>query len=355
MKIAIDIGPISEKNTSGHKVRGVGSYITSLKDGLARHDKNNTYTFFSRRKDIPRDIDLVHYPYFEPFFLSLPLFKKAKTVVTVHDLTPIIFPKDFPVGIKGFLKWQIQKRALRNVDAIITDSNASKKDIVTLLGIPDEKVSVVYLAANNIFRKIAVSKEEKNKLLKKYNLPEKFGLYVGDATANKNLPRLIDAIIDSNVPLVMVGKALSETAPHTNPWNRDLVIVQKKIKNNPLFFPIGFVSNEDLILLYNYATFLIMPSFYEGFGLPILEAMKCGCPVITTKKGSIPEVAGDSAFYVDAYNVANVSEGIRKVFDSENIRQELSKKGFVQASKFSWEEAAEGTIRVYEACMKNDK
>lgn len=352
MKIAIDIAPISEKNISGHKVRGVGSYITSLKDSLTRHDKNNVYTFFSRRKDIPRDIDLVHYPYFEPFFLSLPLFKKARTVVTVHDLTPIVFPKDFPAGIKGFLKWQIQKIALKNVDAIITDSIASKNDIISILGIAKDKVSVVYLAAGDRFKIIQNSESKIQNLRKKYNLPEKFGLYVGDATANKNLPRLIDAIIDSNVPLVMVGKALSETATHTNPWNRDLVIVQKKIKNNPLFFPIGFVSNEDLVLFYNCATFLIMPSLYEGFGLPILEAMKCGSPVITTKEGSIPEIAGDSAFYVDAYSVTNISEGVKKVFNSEIVRNDLSKKGLVQASKFSWKKTAEETVKVYNACFE---
>jgi len=352
MKIAIDIGPISEENISGHKVRGVGSYITSLKDSLERYDEKNTYTFFSRRKDIPRNIDVVHYPYFEPFFLSLPLFKKAKTVVTVHDLTPIVFQKDFPVGIKGFLKWQVQKIALKNVDAIITDSIASKNDIVSILGIVKEKVSVVYLAADDKFKIIQSSESKIQNLREKYNLPEKFGLYVGDATANKNLPRLIDAMIGSNVPLVIVGKALSEAARDANPWNRDLVIVQNKIKNNPLFFPIGFVSNEDLVSLYNSAAFLIMPSLYEGFGLPVLEAMACGCPVITTKEGSIPEIAGDSVFYVDAYSVANISEGVRTVFDSEIIRQNLSKKGLAQASKFSWKKTAEETIKVYKACFK---
>ena len=352
MKIAIDIAPISEKNTSGHKVRGVGSYITSLKDSLVKYDTKNSYSFFSTRGDIPHDADVVHYPYFEPFFLSLSLFKRAKTVVTVHDLTPIVFPKDFPVGIKGFLKWQIQKIALKSVDAILTDSSVSKNDIVSILGIAKDKVSVVYLAADDKFKIIKNSESKIQNLRKKYNLPEKFGLYVGDATANKNLPRLIDAIIDSNVPLVMVGKALSEIGTHTNPWNRDLVIVQEKIKNNPLFTPIGFVSNEDLVLLYNCATFLIMPSLYEGFGLPILEAMKCGCPVVTTKEGSIPEIAGDSAFYVDAYSVANISGGVKKVFDSEIIRQELSKKGLVQVSKFSWKKTAEETVKVYEACIK---
>jgi glycosyltransferase involved in cell wall biosynthesis len=351
MKIAINISPISDKNTSGHMVRGIGSYITSLRDSLVMYDKKNLYTFFSRRKDIPRDVDVVHYPYFEPFFLSLPLFKKAKTVVTVHDLTPLVFPKDFPVGIKGFLKWQIQKNVLRSVAAIITDSNASKKDIVSILNVPDKKVSVVYLAADEQFKIVQDSELKIQNLKKKYNLPEKFGLYVGDATANKNLPRLVDAINSSGVPLVVVGKTLSEKATDTNSWNRDLLIVQEKIKGNSLFFPIGFVSNEDLVLLYNCAAFLIMPSLYEGFGLPILEAMKCGCPVITAREGSIPEVAGDSAFYVDAHSVTNISEGIKKVFDSETIRKDLSKKGLVQASNFSYKKTAEKTIAVYESCI----
>jgi len=113
MKIAIDVSPLQ----TGHKVRGVGFYLEHLKDALVKYFPDNEYVFFERGENLPRDIDLVHFPYFEPFFLALPLYKKFKTVVTVHDLTPIVFPNAFPRGIKGEIKWQMQRYALRRADA----------------------------------------------------------------------------------------------------------------------------------------------------------------------------------------------------------------------------------------------
>src|SRR5579871_483437 len=128
MKIGIDISPISG-DLKGHKVRGVGKYIELLQQNLPKFDKKNSYIFF-RRGDDMRDIDLVHYPYFEPFFLMLPLFHNKKTVSTVHDLTPLVFPDHFPAGLKGNLKWQVEKFALQKVDGVLADSESSKKDIM---------------------------------------------------------------------------------------------------------------------------------------------------------------------------------------------------------------------------------
>src|SRR5689334_3194344 len=128
MKIAIDATPLLATRTPGHKVRGTGIYIENLRLHLQRNPKGNEYIFFHREDKLPADIDIIHYPYFEPFFLSLPLRKKTKTIVTVHDLTPLVFPKYFPVGVKGKVKWQLQKLALQKTDRIITDSKASQKD-----------------------------------------------------------------------------------------------------------------------------------------------------------------------------------------------------------------------------------
>ena len=122
MKIAIDISPLQ----SGHKVRGVGFYLTYLKKALLTYYPDNDYTFFHQGEEIDKSVDLVHYPYFDPFFMTLPLIKKRKTVVTVHDLTPLVFPEHFPAGMKGNLRWQLQKYNLRHVDGIIADSEASK-------------------------------------------------------------------------------------------------------------------------------------------------------------------------------------------------------------------------------------
>lgn len=344
MKIAIDISPLQ----TGHKVRGAGFYLENLKRALIKYYPQNEYKFFTRGENLPENVDLVHFPYFEPFFLALPIYKKYLTAVTVHDLTPIVFKKHFPRGFKGELKWQMQRFALKRAEAIITDSNCSKKDIVKYIGVPAEKVFVVYLAAGEEFRKIERSEEKVNNLRKKYNLPERFVLYVGDVTWNKNLPRLIEAVKNIKVPLVMVGKALvSEDFDGKNPWNSDLVKVQELAKNDSIITRLGFIPTEDLVEIYNLATVFVMPSLYEGFGLPILEAMSCGCPVITTKEGSLGEVAGKAAYYVDGYSRESIENGIMKVFSDEKLRDELSKEGLKNIKKFSWKKTAEDTLTVY--------
>jgi glycosyltransferase involved in cell wall biosynthesis len=343
MKIAIDISPLQ----TGHKVRGIGFYLEHLRGSLVKYLPQNEYVFFERGESLPKDIDLVHFPYFEPFFLALPIYKKYKTVVTVHDLTPIVFPKAFPRGIKGQLKWQMQRYSLRQAKAIITDSECSKKDIIKHVGAKAAKVNVVYLAAGEDFKKLEIG-NWKMEIRQKYNLPERFVLYVGDVTWNKNLPRLLDAVKEIGVPIVMVGKSLtSQDYDKNNPWNSDLNRVQEIASGDKNIIRLGFVSPEELIQIYNIATVFTMPSLYEGFGLPILEAMSCGCPVITTKEGSLKEVSGSAAYFVDAYDVKSIASGIKKVFFDEKLQRELIEKGFDNIKRFSWKKTAEETFNIY--------
>lgn len=353
MKIAIDISPLKTGHFLKHRVRGTGFYLQNLKDNLRAYAPQHEYLAFQRGGRLPCDIDVIHYPYFEPFFLTLPLKKRFKSVVTVHDLTPLVFPFFFPPGLKGSIKWQIQKRSLKQMDAIITDSESSKRDILRYVGVPKEIVHVIYLAAGEEFGK--VNELHVNELKRKYNLPKEFVLYVGDATWNKNLPRLIRAIKKINVPLVMAGKALLDKHIDVhNPWNKDLVEVQKLAENDNLMLRLGFIPNEDLVLLYNAATVFVMPSLYEGFGLPILEAMACGCPVVTSKEGSIPEVAGDAAFFVDSYDIDNIAAGIEEVFLSASLQKTLSAKGLEYCRKFSWKKTVLHTIAVYKSVGEID-
>jgi glycosyltransferase involved in cell wall biosynthesis len=348
MKIAIDISPLQ----TGHKIRGVGFYLEHLKDALVKYYPENEYVFFERGEKLPKDIKLVHFPYFEPFFLALPLYKKFKTVVTVHDLTPIVFSDNFPSGIKGKIKWQMQRFALKRANAILTDSNSSKKDIVKFVGVRESKVKVVYLAAGEQFTKLK-TENVKLEVRKKYNLPEKFVLYVGDVTWNKNLPRLIDAVKELKIPLVMIGKSLvSKDYDKDNPWNADLNRINELAKGDENIIRLGFVTAEDLIAIYNLATVFALPSLYEGFGLPILEAMACGCPVVTSKEGSLGEVAGDAAFYVDAYDVESIAAGIKEVFDDTKLQESLKKKGLERVKKFSWKDTASQTLKAYEGIAK---
>lgn len=352
MKIAIDISPIDKKSKSAHKVRGVGKYITLLMENLEKFDKENEYIFTDSPKNLPTRVDIIHYPYFDPFFITLQFKNNVKTLVTVHDIIPLVHKKEFPGGIKGNLKWMINRSRLKNVDGIITDSFASKEDIVKVVGFNEQKIHVVHLSVDEEFKKLDLSDQEKAALKSKYGLPDTFLLYVGDVTWNKNLPRLVEAIKKVNVPLVMVGKALTETDFDTsNPWNADRLIIKKGTENDKLFVKLGFVPAEDLVKIYNLAQALVMPSLDEGFGLPILEAMKSGCPVITSNLGSIPEVAGDAALYVDAYNLNDIAVKIQLVVNEEKLRNNLLEKGLIRSEKFSLENMLKKTIAVYNSYL----
>lgn len=346
MKVAIDVSPLESGHYLQHRVRGTGFYLTNLRESLIKNFPENKYHFFKRGDNLPVDIDLVHYPYFEPYFLTLPFKKSHKSVVTVHDLTPLVFKDKFPAGVKGNLKWEMQKRILKKTDLIITDSHSSKKDIHKFTGIQIDKIQVVYLAAAEHFKKL--SKPDK-RILKKYGLPEKFILYVGDGTWNKNLPNLIKAVSITDFNLVIAGSAFTnKDYDKNNPWNKDLYEAQTLASANKKIHPLGFVPDKDLVELYNLATIFIMPSFYEGFGLPVLEAMQSGCPVITTREGSIGEVADSAAYFADPYDVDSLTKGLNELMVNKELREALSIKGISQAKKFTWKKTAEETNKVYE-------
>lgn len=348
MKIALDISPLQ----TGHKVRGVGFYIENLKSSFQKYFPEHDYTFFTNNNEIPNNIDIVHYPYFEPFLITLPVIKKNRTVVTVHDLTPILYPHKFPPGIKGLLRWQIQKILLRRSNAIITDSFTSQKDIAGILKIKRNKINVTYLAASEVFRKQESGKWRQT-ISNKYNLPEKFVLYVGDVTWNKNLPNLIEAVKEINLTLVMVGKAITETNyDKLNPWNKDLNLVNKMTEGDKRFIKLGYIPTQDLSSLYNLATVFVFPSIYEGFGLPVIEAMQSGCPVVLSKEGCLKELGAEAVYYINPFNINNIANGIGEVYYSRKLQKSLSQKGLEQAKKFSWQKTAQDTIKIYQNALR---
>lgn len=346
MIIAVDISPIDKSSKSSHKVRGVGRYITLLKENLEKFDHENKYIFTSNPKNLEK-VDLLHFPYFDPFFVTLPVFKKNKTVVTIHDLIPITHSKHFPVGVKGNTKWQLNKFLIKKVNGIITDSKASKDAVISNIGFDEKKVFPVLLCVEERFKKLELQDDEKKALQEKYGLPDEFFLYVGDVTWNKNLPHLVEAVKKVKIPLVMVGKALTEDYDKNNPWNFDRINVEKET-DNKLFVKTGFVSDEDLVKIYNMALALLMPSLDEGFGLPVLEAMSCGCPVLTSKNGSLPEVGGDAVIYANPENIEDIATQMLK-FKNVDLRQELSVKGLAQSKKFTTERFISDTVKVYES------
>ncbi len=347
MKIAIDISPLNP--SSGHSVRGVGSYIRLLQDNLEKFDLVNKYFFFERKNEVPDDIDIIHYPYFDPFSLFLPKQKMKKTIITIHDLTPVVFPDKFPAGLKGNINWKIQKRLIPKLGGVITDSNSAARDVERYTKISLNKVFAIHLAVPNNYSDI--KKLDSQKLvINKYDLPNNFVLYVGDVTWNKNLPFILEACVQASIPLVLVGKAITEKKfDVSNPWNNDRKKVQSLLlQNQRTLFPLGFVPDEDLATLYKIAKTLVMPSHYEGFGLPVLEAMQSGCPVITSKNGSLPEVGGDAVCYIDSEKKSDLMSAMKIMMSDESEREKLIQAGLVQSKKFTIKKMMNETISAYE-------
>lgn len=351
MRIAIDHSPLVSTHKLSHKIRGTGFYTKNLILALEKYHPEHKYVLYTQGEKL-KNIDIYHFPYFDPFFLTLPFLKPGKTIITIHDLTPLVFPELFPSGIKGDIKFMIQKFLAKKADAIITDSMCSKFDIEKILQINPDRVFSVLLAAGDNFKKKVISEEKRKELIAKFKIPEKFALYVGDATPNKNLKRLIDACVISQTPLVIVGGAVvNKDINKVHAWNKDIVYVQEASKTSGQVFLLGFVSDDELVDLYNIADIFIMPSLYEGFGLPVLEAAACGTPIVTSRGGSIPEVIGDAAIFFDPNNITDMSEKIQFLFNNESEKKKYSKLAIEQSEKFSWKKTADETVKVYEKIL----
>ncbi len=336
MKVAIDASPLKNQ----HNTRGIGSYTQNLIESFKRLKEGIELEQFYDPKN-PPNVDVVHYPYFDFYFNTLPIFKKQKRVVTIHDVIPLVFPDKFPAGLKGRFNLQRQKLALKNTDAVICDSVTSKQDIINKLGYPQDKIHAVYLAQGKNFKKIN-DKKLLNKISKKYKLPLRFILYVGDVNWNKNLPNLLEASKLADVNLVMVGKAiLDENLEQT----KSLISKMKSIGISEKVLRLGYIQEEDLISIYNLASATLVPSFYEGFGLPVLESMTCGTPVICSKNSSLTEIAEEAAIYCDPNDSKDIALKINQTIGLK--KPDLSERLISHAKKFSWEKVATETIRVY--------
>lgn len=350
MNIAIDTTPLA----SGHAARGVGVYTKNLIEALQKYEGKHSYNFFTRGQQLPKDADIVHYPYFDPFFLTLPLQKKAPTVVTVHDLIPLVFPDKFPAGFRGMIKWQIQKAALRKVDRIITVSQCSKKDVEKLVGIDERKIDVVYSAASAGYQNVTNTNILHN-LKKKYRLPDNYFLYVGDVNWNKNIPGMIRAFAEfvkkSNIyHLVLVGRAfLDGTLKET----RVIRSVIQELQIADHIICTGYATDEDLAGMYSMAICSLEPSYYEGFGLPVLEAMTSGCPVLVADNSSLNEIAGPS-IRVQADSIESIASGMNKIVSIfSEARKKLVADGITWSNQFSWKKTAKETVAVYEKVLEH--
>lgn len=345
IKIGYNTSPLK----NGHKIRGIGNYTQNLLDELQKRSKLQIVPF---ENNPPQNVDVIHYPYFDLFFRSLPSNSNINRVVTIHDVIPLVFPKHFPVGIRGSINLFLQKKALKNVEAVICDSKTSKNDIIQKLSYPSDKIHVVYLAAGSVFRKIE-DLSQLNKIAAKFNLPKEFILYVGDVNWNKNLKNLLSAVKIANCSLVMVGKSLADL---NIPQSKEIDKQIKKLnieKNIIKTGETGYIQSEDLAALYNLAKATISPSFYEGFGLSVLESMACGTPVICSDNSSLAEITGGLASYCNPDSSSDIAEKINNILKSSNLKTVTTSQTLINhASKFSWKKVAEETIKVYESIVK---
>jgi glycosyltransferase involved in cell wall biosynthesis len=373
MKIMIDTRSVDARQS------GVGKYVTHLIRGLEAVGRKNHYVLMvttRQLRDFPNffskfdvytvpfssenhflgdpweffllpnalrreKIDLFH----GPAFMAPPFHKHFKSVATIHDLVAFHHPHTIPTKYAFYMRYLI-KLMIRKADGIITDSEFIRHEIIKMFRIKEEIIFTVPISVSDLFKPVGDADRIEN-LKKRYGIQKRYFLHVGNIEPRKNLINLFRACdlvwqkLGRDFQLVVVGKKgwlysdIFETLKDAA-FARDVVFT-------------GYVEDKDIPALYSGADFFVFPSLYEGFGLPILEAMRCGVPVIASHVASLPEVAGDAALYVDPKDPKDIAEKLLTLADDFSLQESLRQKGFLQAAKFSWERTARKTLDVYEA------
>ena len=339
MKIALDISKMHPLSKS----RGIGVYAKNLYGAIKKYSDIDI-ELIEEGVNL-QSFDVVHYPFFDLFRHTLPLGLKKPTVVTIHDLIPIQFSGHYPAGIKGKINWHLQKMALKNVNSIVAVSKTVKADIIRILGIPAEKISVVYSAPSEVFHPVK-DKSVLEKIKIKYDLPDEFVLYVGNVNWNKNILNMTEGVLQANKNLVIIGSAFLDKTNLNHPEKRSFKSWIENYSDNPQIKTLGSLPEDEVVGVMNLADCLILVSEYEGFGLPILEAQACGIPIVTGDTSSMPEIAGKGAIEVMAPYPHDIVSGLKMVGQSD-YRERLIKAGFKNLKRFSWEKTAKETIEVY--------
>ena len=352
---------------------GISNYVLHLLEALAALDADTDYCVLYSRKD--RDpplpgpnfhpvacwtpshhrlerwalgveiarlgLDLLHSPDFIP-----PAGGTSRSVITIHDLNFLYYPQFLTAESRRYYNQQIEW-AVRRADHILADSHATKSDLTSLLDVPPEKVTVVHLAANPAFHPLP--KAQARQVAAQYGLEPEYLLFVGTLEPRKNLPGLLHAyrlLLDAGVttaPLVLVGG---------KGWlyNRIFERIEVLRLSEQVRF-LNDVPDADLPGLYSAASVLAMPSFYEGFGLPALEAMACGTPVVVARRASLPEVVGEAGLLVDPDDPDDIARALARVLTEEPLRTKMRELGLAQAARFTWEETARRTLEVYRSVL----
>jgi glycosyltransferase involved in cell wall biosynthesis len=369
MRIAIDAHMVGTRET------GNETYVVNLSKALASVDTINQYRLYTHDPtSLPAELlrpsnfsalrvrpglsairiplsmpylswkdnhDLLHVNYIAPPVSPCP------TVVTIHDISYEFFPEFFSARDRMLLSTLVPLSA-RRASRIIAASQSTKRDIVERYDVDPERISVTYYAADSQFRPIS-NRGALRAVLDDYGISQGFILTVGNLQPRKNLLRLVEAfaeLIQSRAidpQLVIAGQAF---------WRGSEVsrrVEERHLHEHVVFT--GYVPQEHLVSLYNAADLFVYPSLYEGFGLPLLEAMACGTPVITSNRSSLPEVVGEAALLVEPHRTEDLAQAILDVLSNDALQSELSAKGLERAGFFSWERTAKQTLAVYEEVL----
>ncbi len=373
MKIGIDCRIYSEKFT------GIGRYTKELVDHLIKINEAEGYPheftlFFNgpEHKDFdpPKNVkkvlvnaphysfveqwkffwkirrenlDTMHFPHF-----NLPILYRRPFTVTIHDLTLTLFP--MPVaGFKKVIKFFQQiaykviiKNAVHKARKVIAVSHNTANDLKELLHTPASKIHVIHNGVNPEYTLIT-KPEKDHPTLKKYNITKEFILYTGVWRHHKNLPRLIKAF--SKLRTKGLDIQLVLTGNNSDRFKEIRQTIEEENVSQDVITP-GFVSEKELLHLYNAALIYAFPSLYEGFGLPPLEAMKCGTPVVASNVSSIPEVCADAALYFDPYDTDDIADKISTLYHDADLRTDMAEKGMRRANKFTWDAMAVETYKL---------
>jgi len=379
LRIAIDVRRVRDF--------GIGTYIRSLLHALAAIDSSDEYILLALPEDgrtfadLPPNFKTTLYRRTDSYFLNhfgfpwllrrlrpdlvhiplnqVPLFMGEPYVVTIHDMASLLFQTGS--GLRLSLRRFLLRRGLLRAKRIIAVSEATRRDVRDTLNIPEDRIRMVYNAPNPELRQPphAGDAPEANsegerlaraRTLERYQIHYPFLLYAGNIRPQKNIPRLVEAFavvreqlsrhpVYHELHLIIIGDEISRY-----PSVRRAVI-QARVEKVVRF--LGFVPFETLRIFFEHAAVFVFPSLYEGFGLPPLEAMACGTPVVTSNVSSLPEVVGDAALLVNPENVFEIARGIQDVLLDEDLRHRLIGRGKVQAARYSWERTAREVLEVY--------
>lgn len=313
--------------------------------------------------------------FLSPHFLLTPVSSSVKTIIVFYDLSFVRFPEFFSLPKLLWHKFVYPKYQAQKADLIVAISESTKRDLINLYGINPEKIKVIYPGIENGFKPIDKNNPQLSRVKEKYRLPNNFILYFGTIEPRKNILGLIKAFERikeaKNLPLLQIqwqgfeGVVKKEEEKNVDFSDLKLVIagskgwlykdVFKKAKESRFSKDInfiGFIDEEDKPYLYNLADVFVYPSFFEGFGLPPLDAMACGVPTIVSNNSSLPEVVGNGAITVDANNIDELGFAIRKVLENQELKDYLIKKGLSRAKKFDWEKTAQEFLNLFKIYEK---